>query len=179
MLALAAAQECGVSPQDAARGIAAMPQPSMRMAWETLGRATLVNDAYNANPPSTLAALDLLAGAGGGRQRVAVLGTMRELGDHAPRLHADIARRALESSIDVIAGVGDYAAPLRTQAPNDPRVVTADDVEELWRVLEPKLSPDAVILLKASRGMRLERLVPFLENWAAGHGEAGGGKRKV
>ena len=166
MLALAAARECGVAPADAARGIAAMPQPSMRMAWAPLGRATLVNDAYNANPPSTIAALELLAGAGGGKQRVAVLGTMRELGEHAPRLHADIARRALESSIDVVAGVGEYAAPLRALAPDDPRVVTAEDVDQLWPLLEPRLDRDAVILLKASRGMKLERLVPFLEKWA-------------
>jgi UDP-N-acetylmuramoyl-tripeptide--D-alanyl-D-alanine ligase len=155
-----------VSVADAARGIAAMPQPSMRMAWESIGRATLINDAYNANPPSTIAALELLAGAGGGKQRVAVLGSMRELGEHAGRFHADIARRALESSIEVIAGVGDYAAPLRSMAPNDPRVVTAGDVDELWPLLETRLAPDAVILLKASRGMKLERLVPYLEGWA-------------
>ena len=174
MLALAAARECGVAVADAARGIAAMAQPSMRMAWEPLGRATLVNDAYNANPPSTIAALELLAGAGGGRQRVAVLGTMRELGEHAPRLHADIARRAIESSIDVIAAVGEYAGPLRALAPDDARVVTAADVDELWPLLAPRLAPDAVILLKASRGMRLERLVPYLEAWAAGHSDRGG-----
>ena len=166
MLALAAAAECGVAPADAARGIVAMPQPSMRMAWAPLGRATLINDAYNANPPSTIAALELLAGAGQGRQRVAVLGSMRELGEQSARLHADIARRALESSIDVIAGVGDYAAPLRSLAPNDPRVVTAPDVDELWPLLEPRLAADAVILLKASRGMKLERLVPYLEAWS-------------
>lgn len=167
MLALAAAAECGVAPADAGRGIAAMPQPSMRMAWAPLGQATLINDAYNANPPSTIAALELLAGAGRGRQRVAVLGSMRELGEHAERLHADIARRAVESSIDVVAGVGEYAAPLRALAPDDPRVVTARDVEDLWPLLEPRLAHDAVILLKASRGMKLERLVPHLEAWAA------------
>lgn len=166
MLALAAARECGVSGADAARGIAAMPQPSMRMAWEAVGRATLINDAYNANPPSTRAALDLLAGAGGGRQRVAVLGTMRELGDHGTRLHEDIARRALGSSIEVIAGVGDFAAALRALAPGDARVVTAPDVDDLWPLLAPRLAPDAVILLKGSRGMRLERLVPYIVKWA-------------
>ena len=178
ILAVAAARECGVSVADAARGIAAMPQPSMRMAWDALGRATLINDAYNANPPSTRAALDLLAGAGGGRQRVAVLGTMRELGDHGERLHADIARRALESSIDVVAGVGDFATALAGLAPGDPRVVTAPDVDELWPLLAPRLAPDAVILLKGSRGMRLERLVPMLREWAGlGTADAGSGKQ--
>ncbi|HET7459300.1 MAG TPA: UDP-N-acetylmuramoyl-tripeptide--D-alanyl-D-alanine ligase [Gemmatimonadaceae bacterium] len=166
MLAIAAASECGVSVAEAARGIGAMPQPSMRMAWDAIGRATLINDAYNANPPSTRAALDLLAGAGAGRQRVAVLGSMRELGDKGAELHAEVARRALDSTIDVIAGVGDFAAPLREQAPGDPRVVTAADVEDLWPLLEPRLAPDALVLLKGSRGMRLERMVPLLKRWA-------------
>jgi UDP-N-acetylmuramoyl-tripeptide--D-alanyl-D-alanine ligase len=140
----------------------------MRIAWETLGggRATLINDAYNANPGSTRAAIELLAGAGDGRQRVAVLGTMRELGAHAVRLHEDIARQALGSSIDVVAGVGDFAAALRTVGGDDPRVITAPDVPDLWPLLAPRLAPDAVILLKGSRGVALERLVPLLEEWA-------------
>ena len=87
MLALAAAAECGVPIADAARGIEAMPVPAMRLALQALGNATLINDAYNANPGSTRAALELLAHAGGDRQRVAILGTMRELGPHSARLH--------------------------------------------------------------------------------------------
>lgn len=164
MLALACARECGVSMEDAARGIAAMPVPKMRLAWEALGRATLVNDAYNANPGSARAALELLERVGAGRQRVAVLGTMRELGAQARRLHDDIARAALGSSIEVIAGIGDFAEALR--ASGDARVVTAPDVEELWPALVPRLAPDAMILLKASRGVKLERLVPLLTAWA-------------
>ena len=60
MLALAVAQECGVDLDAAAEGIAAMPRPSMRLEWETLGSATLINDAYNANPGSMRAAIELL-----------------------------------------------------------------------------------------------------------------------
>jgi UDP-N-acetylmuramoyl-tripeptide--D-alanyl-D-alanine ligase len=167
MLALAVARACGVPLEVAARGIAAMPVPSMRTAWGRLGRATLINDAYNANPGSARAALELLTHAGPGRQRVAVLGTMRELGAHADAMHDEIARRALESGADVIAGVGDFVAALARVAPGDPRVVAAPDVEELWSRLAPRLAPDALILLKASRGVRLERLVPHLEGWAA------------
>ena len=167
MLALAVARECGVSLADAARGIAAMPQPKMRSAWEALGNALLINDAYNANPGSTRAALEMLAAAGEERQRVAVLGTMREMGAQSRRVHDEIAREALASSIEVLAGIGEYAAALRDAAGDDPRVVTAPDVEELWPLLEPRLAPDAVILLKASRGMKLERLVPFLVAWAS------------
>lgn len=173
-LALAVASECGISIEDAARGIAAMPQPSMRMAWESLGRATLINDAYNANPPSMRAALDLLAAMDGGRQRVAVLGTMRELGAHAARCHDELARYALGTSADIVAGVGEMADALRAHASGDARVVTAPDVDELWGALAPRLAPDAVILLKASRGMRLERIVPLIKHWAGVPGAAAG-----
>jgi UDP-N-acetylmuramoyl-tripeptide--D-alanyl-D-alanine ligase len=166
MLALAVARECGVSVADAARGIAAMPQPRMRSAWEPLGRATLINDAYNANPGSTRAALELLVGAGDGRQRVAVLGTMRELGAQAAAMHEAMAQLALASPAAIVAGVGDYADALRRVGADDPRVITAPDVDELWPLLRLRLAPDAVILLKASRGMRLERLVPLLTAWA-------------
>jgi UDP-N-acetylmuramoyl-tripeptide--D-alanyl-D-alanine ligase len=172
MLALAAARAAGVSVADAARGLAAMPVPSMRAAWQPLGRAALINDAYNANPPSTRAAIDLIAAAGRAvgaspaRQRVAVLGTMRELGAHADRLHDEVARRAVDADLDVVAGVGEVADALGRVAPGDPRVVTAADPDALWPLLVPRLAPDAVILLKASRGVRLERLVPHLEAWA-------------
>ncbi|HEX5831415.1 MAG TPA: UDP-N-acetylmuramoyl-tripeptide--D-alanyl-D-alanine ligase, partial [Gemmatimonadaceae bacterium] len=167
MLALAVCRECGVALEDAARGIAAMPQPRMRSAWEPLGRAILLNDAYNANPASMRAALELLEVAGERRQRVAVLGTMRELGEHAERMHREIARLALAGGSDVVAGVGEFAVALASEAPGDPRVVTAADVEALWPLLEPRLRPDAVVLLKASRGIQLERLVPHLSAWAA------------
>jgi UDP-N-acetylmuramoyl-tripeptide--D-alanyl-D-alanine ligase len=173
MLALVAARECGVSVADAAGGIARMPTPAMRSAWEPLGRATLLNDAYNANPASARAALDLLEGLGGARQRVVVLGSMRELGASAAAMHADVARYALATGADLVAGVGDFAGALAALAAGDPRVVTAPDVDELWPLLAPRLAPDAVVLLKASRGMRLERLVPHLKAWALGASPAG------
>ena len=166
MLALAAARECGVPVDAAARGMAEMPVPAMRLAMQALGRATLINDAYNANPGSTRAALELLAASGKGRQRVAILGTMRELGAHSSRLHDEIAREAVGSSIELIAGCGDFAGALERAAPGSARTVTAPDVDELWSKLAPRLERDALILLKASRGVRLERMVPHLTTWA-------------
>ncbi|MBA3340927.1 MAG: UDP-N-acetylmuramoyl-tripeptide--D-alanyl-D-alanine ligase [Gemmatimonadaceae bacterium] len=168
MLAIAVARSCGVSDESAAEGIAAMEAPRMRVAWERIGDATLINDAYNANPGSTRAAIELLRGLGKDRQRVLVLGTMRELGDASVRCHLDMSRLALESGADVIAGIGDFAGSLESVAAGDGRVVTADSVEELWPRLRPRMARDAVILLKASRGVQLERLVPHLTTWATG-----------
>lgn len=166
MLAIATARACGVPLADAAAGMAAMPVPSMRGVWETLGAATLINDAYNANPASMRAAIALLSDVGQGRQRVAILGSMRELGASSDAQHREVAAAALASPADIVAGVGDFAAALRTVAPDDPRVVVSDDLDALWPLLAPRLDRHAVILLKASRGMRLERLVPHITLWA-------------
>jgi len=165
-LALAVGREFGIAPADAARGIAAMPLPSMRSAVTPLGRALLLNDAYNANPGSAKAALDLLTDIGAGRQRVVVLGTMRELGAAAPRAHREVAEAALAGGFDLIGGIGEFVPALEQLALGDPRVLLAHDVDDLWAHLQPRLQPDAAILLKASRGVALERLVPSLTSWA-------------
>lgn len=166
MLAIATARACGVPLADAAAGMAAMPVPSMRGVWETLGSTTLINDAYNANPASMRAAIALLGDVGQGRQRVAILGSMRELGASSETQHREVAAAALASPADIVAGVGDIAVALRAIAPDDPRVVASDALEELWPLLAPRLDKNAVILLKASRGVRLERLVPHITHWA-------------
>jgi len=150
---------------DAARGIAAMPSPPMRVNFEQFGTSTVINDAYNSNPGSARAAITML-GAAHGTQRVAVLGTMRELGTDAARYHDDVARAALASPAEVIAGIGEFRAAFERIGANDPRVIVAEDVDDLWPVLVPRLAPDATILLKASRGVRLERLLPHITTWA-------------
>jgi UDP-N-acetylmuramoyl-tripeptide--D-alanyl-D-alanine ligase len=166
MLALAVARELGVSMADAGRGIAAMPVPPMRVNVEQHGSATLINDAYNSNPGSARAAIELLQHAGKGRQRVAVLGTMLELGPQTPRLHEEVARDALGGGVEIVAAIGEFASALGRIAPGDSRVIVADDVDALWTKLSSRLAPDAVILLKGSRGMRLERLVAPISEWA-------------
>jgi UDP-N-acetylmuramoyl-tripeptide--D-alanyl-D-alanine ligase len=179
MLALAAADQLGISMEDAARGIAAMSTPPMRSNVERLPGPTaaapgvlLINDAYNSNPGSARAAIELLAHAGGrearGRQRVAVLGSMLELGQATARLHDEIAQAAIASGVDVVAGVGEFAAALeRIGAPRE-RWVGAADAEAAWPLLASRLQPGAIILLKGSRGVRLERLVPLVTEWARG-----------
>jgi UDP-N-acetylmuramoyl-tripeptide--D-alanyl-D-alanine ligase len=170
MLALATAREAGISVADAARGIAAMPAPPMRVSFESHGAATVINDAYNSNPGSARAALELLEHAGNGRQRVAVLGTMLELGPQADRLHDEIARVALAAPIDVVIGVGGFADALARVAPGDARAVGGADPASAWDAARSRVRRDAVILLKGSRGVRLERLVPMISEWASAGG---------
>jgi UDP-N-acetylmuramoyl-tripeptide--D-alanyl-D-alanine ligase len=169
MLAVAAARECGVSMAAIAAGIAKMPSPPMRVNFESHGRATIINDAYNSNPGSARVALELLEHAGKDRQRVAVLGTMLEMGEHANRLHDDVARSALDSPVELIVGVGGFAEALQRVAPGDARTVSGADPATAWEAMRSRLAPDAVILLKGSRGVRLERLVPMIAEWANSH----------
>ena len=96
MLALAVAREVGrLARRRRARHRRRCRRRRCASTWSRIGAATLINDAYNANPGSARAALELLEHAGAGRQRVAVLGTMLELGAQADRLHDEIARAAL------------------------------------------------------------------------------------
>ena len=167
MLAIAVARVCGVPMDSALSGMTAMTVPSMRGVLEQIGELTLYNDAYNANPASMRAALTLLGQMGGDRPRVAILGTMRELGAHAEAQHREIAQAALASGATLIAAMGDFVSAFTALAPHDPRVVLADDLEGLWAQLAPRLPRHAVILLKGSRGVQLERLVPHLTAWAS------------
>jgi UDP-N-acetylmuramoyl-tripeptide--D-alanyl-D-alanine ligase len=91
---------------------------------------------------------------------------MRELGAHSTRLHHELAREALDSPIELLAGAGEMGDALHRVGADDPRLVVADDIHDLWTALQPRLQRDAVILLKASRGVELERLVPSITAWA-------------
>jgi UDP-N-acetylmuramoyl-tripeptide--D-alanyl-D-alanine ligase len=167
MLAVTVARGFGVTLEQMQFGLSRMAQPSMRAAVDQVGSVLLVNDAYNANPPSMRAALDLLEAVGQGRPLVAVLGTMRELGTGSDALHDDIARDAIRRPLTMIVGVGDFAAAFRRVAPDDARVVTAADAPLAETLLTERAPRTAAILLKGSRGARLERLVAPLTAWAS------------
>jgi UDP-N-acetylmuramyl pentapeptide synthase len=91
---------------------------------------------------------------------------MLELGAAGPALHDEIARLALGGPAQIVAGVGEFARALTAASPNDARVITAADAPDLWPLLAGRLARDAVILLKGSRGTRLERLIPMIEEAA-------------
>lgn len=171
MLAYAAATSCGIAPEVAFSGMIAMTVPKMRTEWMSFGAATVINDAYNANPPSVIAALGLLSQVGAGRQRVAFLGTMLELGTQSESQHDEVARAALEYPVDLIVAIGQFADSFRRVAEEamidlSARVICVDEVEQAWPLAQPKIERDATILLKASRGLRLERLLSDLTTWA-------------
>jgi UDP-N-acetylmuramoyl-tripeptide--D-alanyl-D-alanine ligase len=164
ILALTVAELLGVSPVEAARGIAAARSNPLRGEVRRIGGLTVIVDCYNANPQSVRAALDTLEGQGAAARRVAVLGTMLELGAASERLHREVLDSALEREIDLIVATGGFAvAADGLGAAAGERLVIAPDWSAAYPRLRERLAGDEIVLLKASRGVKLEGILPLLE----------------
>jgi len=121
----------------------------------------IVNDAYNANPESVAAALHAVAHLRTQGRRIAVvLGEMRELGEASADSHLEAGQLAAELGFDLVVAVGTPAAPVVEGAGE--RGVFAVDTDEAVRIVSAWLTPDDIVLVKASRGARLERVTAAL-----------------
>jgi UDP-N-acetylmuramoyl-tripeptide--D-alanyl-D-alanine ligase len=150
LAALAVAREYRLDPERAAAALAAQRPSHGRMEVQHAHGAVLLVDCYNANPDSMAAALDTLAAAPAGR-RIAVLGDMLELGAGAAELHREAAARVRDAELWTTgAHADDYAAGARVP------VRTFPDKPALAAALAAALAPGTVVLIKASRGARLE-----------------------
>jgi len=158
-LALAAAEALGVDAVAARRGLEAAPVPAMRMQWQEAGGVRWLNDAYNANADSVLAALATLAELDCEGQRIAVIGPMAELGAHAAEAHHEAGTAA--AALDGLVCVGEQAAVTAEAAreTGSKRVAEAPDQKAAVEVLRDWLQPGDVVLLKASRAARLDEVL--------------------
>jgi len=164
--AAAAAWALGVSPQDIAAGMSKVTIPGGRLRVLS-GDVTVVDDTYNANPASMRAAFGALAQLATGR-RVVVLGDMFELGEHAARLHREVGAAAVDAEIALVVALGEHAGSVAAGARE--RGAAAESystLEELLGALDASVRPGDWVLVKGSRGMRMERVVEHL------HGERG------
>ena len=121
----------------------------------------VINDAYNANPASMVAALDALAGIGAsrGRRTVAVLGEMKELGEDADASHREVGRAAADLGIDVVLVIGNEARGIAEGLDDDSwdgTVVGPAGRDQAMEWLRKNVSAEDVVLVKASRGVALE-----------------------
>ncbi len=185
LAAAAVALECGMALPDVAAALAGA-EPVSRWRMEVTERAdgvTVINDAYNANPESMRAALEALvavhaAHRGGGRA-VAVLGEMAELGDDAPAAHEQLGRLTVQLGVTHLVAVGEAARPIHdgavlegSGAGESSWVPDADAAIDLLR---SELRPQDVVLVKASRAARLERVALAIADDTA-QPEADGGR---
>ena len=159
-LAAAACALClGISVENIASGLPQAVFPGKRTEIVEHGTLTIINDTYNAAPASMQAALELLKSSP--KFKVAVLGDMRELGEHAERLHRELGQHAAQIGIDKLVVTGEWAPVMaeaaRAAGMRPDQVAAVADQAEIMDHL--KGLREACILFKASRALKLERLV--------------------
>jgi UDP-N-acetylmuramoyl-tripeptide--D-alanyl-D-alanine ligase len=168
--ALAAAACChaiGVPAATIAAGLATFRPASGRLRRLTAASgAAVIDDSYNANPDSVRAAIDVLAQRAA--PRVLVLGDMAEVGDEGPAFHAEVGAYAKARGLERLLAFGPAsAASADAFGDGAEHLQTIEDV--CWRATR-LASPQASVLVKGSRSMRMERVVQALVGEAAGHG---------
>ncbi len=168
--ALAVAREAGVPLPAAIHALEQLTPGDKRgqvlaLAGRWVG-AILINDSYNSNPEALKSMIQTLAArpvAPGGR-RILIAGEMLELGDHAPALHAACGQAAARAGIDIIVGVCGHAEQLVHAAASQPGATALflPDAEAAGAWLQQNLRSGDVVLVKGSRGVRLERALAGL-----------------
>ena len=165
MLALAVGRDAGTEPARAVASLGAVQLPGGRGAVLSLGGLTVIDDTYNANPGSLHWAVQLAHWLATRRQRplAVVVGSMLELGPESARLHAAAAAEIAALEPALVAAVGEFVPafePYRTALGE--RLLTAADAESLGPKLRAALRGQEVVLLKASHGVALERVLRYL-----------------
>jgi UDP-N-acetylmuramoyl-tripeptide--D-alanyl-D-alanine ligase len=163
LAAIAVARRMGVDEDLIIRSLAKSDKPEMRLQLFTVGKLTVLNDAYNANPASMRAALETLGALPQTGRRIAVLGDMRELGESTDRYHREIGEFvAKECQLDKLFCVGEKARLIAEAAEHKgmakANVLRLTSAAEAARVVPKRLKDGDLVLLKASRGVHLETL---------------------
>lgn len=160
LFAVVLGRELGLSREEIQRGLAQCQPAKMRLQlWEHNG-VRVLDDSYNANADSMLAALDTLLALPCKGRRVAVLGDMGELGAHSEKAHAEVGRVAAEMGVEQLFAVGSRAAVMGRAAREAGlnRVFEFADVEVAAAAVKSFVKAGDLVLLKASRATRIERV---------------------
>jgi UDP-N-acetylmuramoyl-tripeptide--D-alanyl-D-alanine ligase len=165
MLALAVAREVGVEAEAALAGLARVAVLGGRGRVSRQGDLTIIDDTYNANPGSLARAMEsaVQLARARGRPLAVVVGTMLELGPESARLHAAAAADIVRCEPQLVGAVGEFAAafaPYRARL--GARLLVAENAAALGPRLRDALRGNEVVLLKASRGVALEQVLPHL-----------------
>lgn len=166
-IACHAAITLGVSASQVRQRLRTMPRPSGRLTRHQFGTVRVLDDAYNASPAAVTAALQVLARMPGNGRRIAVLGTMHEMGSMAEHFHRVAGEQAAAGTVDWLIGVGNGGAWIADSAKRAGlRSVAVRDAAQAAALLANHLNSDDLILLKASRAEGLESMLPTLEQSA-------------
>jgi UDP-N-acetylmuramoyl-tripeptide--D-alanyl-D-alanine ligase len=169
-LAMAVAAELGLNAEEAQRGVLACPPAKMRLEPWKAGGVQVLDDSYNANADSARAALETLHDFPCRGRRVAVLGEMAELGGHAAAAHADTGRLAARLGVDWLFAVGEMAEVMAGAAREAglSQVTECREMAAAAEAVRAFVQPGDVVLLKASRAMKIERIGALLRSGDSG-----------
>ena len=165
VFALAVGAELGLNLAELAHGLAECQPAKMRLqVWDWSG-VCVIDDTYNANADSMLSALQVLQELPCKGRRVAVLGDMSELGTHSEGAHAEVGRRVAELGIGQLIAVGRMAGVMGQAARGAGlnRVIELEHADAVVMTLKSILKAGDIVLLKASRLARLERVTEALQ----------------
>ncbi|MBN1243673.1 MAG: UDP-N-acetylmuramoyl-tripeptide--D-alanyl-D-alanine ligase [Spirochaetales bacterium] len=171
-----AAERLGAAPADIAEGLASV-KPLFGRSEIVRGTSTVLVDCYNSNPDSAVKAMELCDGVEWKGRRVYVLGAMLELGEGSAEAHRAVGFAAARSKADAILVFGEEARPIydaAREAGFGGALEFAERFDELEAAARRSSREGDLVLLKASRGMALERLVPVIAPGSpsrAGHGQ--------
>lgn len=162
--AIAAARHLGLSPEQIRQGLLRVEATGMRQEVVYAGKLMMINDAYKSNPPSLRAALDSLMALQPHKRKIAVIGSMVELGEESDALHTAIGAGLDPERIDRVLTIGESAARIAAAAaPRYPAgaVQAYDETQrpELAAALLAEADSDCIILVKGSRSLKLEEVV--------------------
>jgi UDP-N-acetylmuramoyl-tripeptide--D-alanyl-D-alanine ligase len=177
LVALGIALHWNVDIAEAIAQMATLKPARMRGELQEMGSARVIIDCYNSNPASLSAAIDLLSTMPHAGKRIAIVGSMLELGAASGEIHERAAHEIIASNADVIVATGAFAGAFERMAqPVGERVIVEEDPITAYEHLRGRLRGDELILLKGSRGVALERMLPLLAadlGVSHPHGEAG------
>ena len=163
MFAWALVRELDLDRDAAAHALETFAIPGGRGELLQHDGITVVNDGYNANPQSFATAIALANELRGGRRLVFVAGSMRELGSHAEVLHREVAGWLAALEPELLALVGEFVpAFAEYRAKYAGRLLEAPDADTLGPLLAERLHGDELVVLKGSRGVTLERILPAI-----------------
>jgi UDP-N-acetylmuramoyl-tripeptide--D-alanyl-D-alanine ligase len=173
LAAIAVARRLGLHEEAILHGLAHAEGAEMRLQLQTVRGITLLNDAYNANPASMKAALETLQTLPRTGRSIAILGDMRELGESSERFHREVGQFAATARLDMLYCIGPssklIAESARQAGMNAKSVKHFRDSQQAAEALAEIFQPGDVVLLKASRTVKLERIAAAITQGRA-HG---------
>jgi UDP-N-acetylmuramoyl-tripeptide--D-alanyl-D-alanine ligase len=150
-----------VPPAQIASALESCMALGRRMETLTLGGVTVLNDTYNANPDSAIAALETLASLGVRGKRIAVLADMKELGSAAAEEHTEVGKKAAALGIDYLLTYGELARHIHNGS-GIPGALHYEGKNVLAEYVAELVTPGDAVLVKGSRSMHMEDIVAFL-----------------